>query len=152
MVVNHTIGIIDNAQICLNEHVINSMARTYPSSDYKYCDECGAEIITACQKCNTPILGAHHTPDRGIICDYSPPQFCHDCGEPFPWTKSKLETAKELANRLEGLSERDRDMLKESIENLIKDSPRTKLAEVQFKLIMKKVGSDSYEIMKKIPS
>ena len=52
----------DIAQICINGHVINSMSKSHPEHNKKFCDKCGAPTITNCPKCNTPIRGHYHAP------------------------------------------------------------------------------------------
>jgi len=52
----------DTAQICMNGHVINSMSKSHPEHNKKFCDKCGAPTINNCPKCNTPIRGHYHAP------------------------------------------------------------------------------------------
>lgn len=37
------------AQVCINGHVINSMAITSPAHNKKFFDKCGGETVTNCQ-------------------------------------------------------------------------------------------------------
>lgn len=140
----------DTAQICLNGHVVNSMALSSPQSNQKHCDECGAQTITTCPECNTPIRGYYHVPGFIGFFDYDKPAYCYSCGKPFPWTTSGLEAILELADELEGLSEEEKQQLKDSFPDLIRDTPKTVVAETRFKKIMRKVGADAYNAMKSI--
>jgi hypothetical protein len=140
----------DTAQICLNGHVVTSMANSYPQHCQKYCDKCGAETITACLECNVAIRGYYHVPGFIGFSDYDRPAYCHNCGRPFPWTISGLEAASKLADELENLSDEEKEQLKSSFQDLIMDTPKTVVAETRFKKLLKKAGSDAYEGMKAI--
>lgn len=140
----------DTAQICLNGHVINSMARDYPQSNQKFCSECGAETIMECPSCHSKIRGHYHIP--GVIGGYSyeAPSYCYNCGEAYPWTKIKLQAAADLADEFDELSDDEKNKLKLSLPELIKDTPQTVVAETRFKRIMKKAGAEAYDGMKTI--
>jgi hypothetical protein len=140
----------DVAQICENGHVINSMARGYPNSNQDYCDKCGAPTLMACPSCQTAIRGDYHVPGVISFSDYRVPSFCYKCGEPFPWTAAALRAAEELAEELEGLTDDERESLKKSLNELVRETPNTRVAETRFKRIMKKVGKDGYESMRSI--
>jgi len=153
-----TDGWYDTAQICIKGHVINSMSRSHPEHNKKYCDKCGAETITNCQNCNTPIRGYYHeahgayeeldtmvneilNPLSETMIDYSKPRsFCHECGKPYPWTEAKIEAAKELSDELDGLNAEERNILKKSLDDIIIDTPQTPVAATRFKKIAAKVG------------
>ena len=140
----------DVAQICLNGHVVNSMARDYPKSNQDYCSDCGEKTITNCPSCNESIRGYYHVP--GVLggFDYSAPSYCYNCGNPFPWTVSGIEAASELADELIGLTDEEKAQLKLSLPELVKNGPKTVVAESRFKRIMKKAGKESFEGMKSI--
>jgi hypothetical protein len=63
------------------------------------------------------------------------PSFCEKCGKPFPWTESRLEAAKDLANQLE-LDIPERTLLEKSIEEIVRDTPRAPAEAVRFKRIV----------------
>lgn len=85
-------GTYDVQQVCLNGHQITANFSSYPARRKKHCSSCGAETITACPECNTPILGSYDVPG---VFDFNPtsvPPHCHQCGHPYPWTeKNALE-------------------------------------------------------------
>jgi hypothetical protein len=140
----------DIAQICLNGHVINTMAKDYPQSNQSFCSDCGAQTIMTCPSCSDQIRGYYHV--SGVIgfSDYDRPAYCPNCGKAYPWTVSSLEAANDLADELETLSVEERQQLKESFPDLIKSTPKTIVAETRFKKLMRKAGSDAYEGMKSI--
>lgn len=139
----------DVAQICINGHVINSSSRRYPVSNQEFCDQCGAKTITACAKCTTDIRGFHHM--SGVIhSQYERPAFCFKCGAPFPWTAAGLEAARSLADIIEGLKPEDREALKTSVNDLVKNTPATRVAETRFKQIMKRSGKEVADGMRSV--
>ena len=137
----------DVAQICLNGHVINSSSQTYPQFNKKFCDKCGAETINACPSCQKPIRGKYHS--RGVISvgGLPTPPFCAECGKAFPWTEARLSAAREIADELE-VSDDDKEKLKGSLDDLVRESPKTEVAKLKFKNVMRKAGSASLDIMK----
>ena len=117
----------DFAQICVNGHVINDSVRSMPQFNKKFCDRCGVATITACSNCNAPILGYYYV--SGFIGgghNMEAPSFCRECGQAYPWTKTKIDAAKELAQELE-LPEEEQAVLAKSIEDIVSDTPRTDL-------------------------
>ena len=124
----------------MNGHIVNSSAERFPQHNKKFCDECGASTITNCPNCNTEIQGEYHT--EGFIDltgSYKPPAFCHNCGKPYPWTKTKIQAAHELTDELENLSEEEKQILAKSVDDIVKDTPGSELAITRFKKILSKV-------------
>lgn len=131
----------DVAQICLNGHVINDSVKKYPQQNKKFCDKCGVATITNCQNCNAEIQGEYHV--EGVISSvshYIAPAFCPNCGKPYPWTEAKIQAAHDLAQELENISDDDKEILNQSINEIIKESPRTTLAATRFKKILSKTS------------
>ena len=133
----------DTAQVCLNGHVVSSFAASQPQSNQNFCAQCGAQTITACQSCNTPIRGHYHV--SGVIgfFDYNKPAYCYNCGKPFPWTVASLAAASDLVDDLDTLSQEEKQQLKDSFPDLVRDTPRTVVAEGRFKRLTKKAGSEA---------
>ena len=142
-------GYYDIAQICENGHVTNSMAGDYPKGNKPYCDKCGSKTTTSCAACNTSIRGFYHA-DVFSSIRYSAPAYCLHCGAPFPWAAAALEAAAQLTEELEGLTESDKKALKDALPDLVRQTPRTALAESRFKRLMAKVGKDSYDAMRSV--
>ena len=142
-------GYHHTAQICLNGHVLTSSHKPAPGHEQKFCPRCGEAAVTRCESCQAEIRGRYEVP--GVIDytnTYATPGFCHSCGKPYPWTERRLQAAKELADELDELSETERLTLRNSLEDLIRDTPRTELAGIRFKKMMKKVGKEPYEAMR----
>ena len=81
-------------KFCLNGHSISESAKG------KYCNKCGAEIISKCLKCEAPIQ-KELTYEEGMLLDSGilPPDFCENCGKPFPWQEEFLRLKEEEKKR-----------------------------------------------------
>ena len=134
----------DVAQICLNGHVINDSVRKYPQHNRKFCDRCGVATITHCPNCNAEIPGEYHFEGEllrlGRNKDATAPAFCANCGRPYPWTEARIRAARALAEELENISDAERAVLAESIDEIVKDTPGSALAATRFKRILSKAG------------
>ena len=78
------------------------------------------------------------------------PSFCPDCGEPYPWTQAKVKAAKELSDLQEDLSIEERELLKKSLDDIVRETPQTTVAVNQFKRLVAKAGPVAAEGFKKI--
>lgn len=128
------------AQICLNGHTINEYADTSPERNEQFCRKCGSKTINKCQHCNTSIRGKYMTPGFIVATSYIPPKFCPSCGQAYPWTDAKIKAAESLADLIEDISVEERVELKESIRNIVRDTPQTLLAAYKFQKIIAKSG------------
>jgi hypothetical protein len=127
------IGGYCTAQICQNGHVIVTGMETSPDLKADYCKDCGAGTTTKCPACGTPIRGRYDVEGFIGLTEYTAPSFCHACGAAYPWTAAKLEAARELADELDGLTADERESLKGTLDDLVKDTPRTQIASTRFK-------------------
>jgi hypothetical protein len=145
------LGHYDTAQICRNGHVITSNYNDYPAHRQNHCDKCGAATITKCESCGTDIRGEYEVPGVAFVgAGITAAGFCHACGKPYPWTVAKLQAAKELVGELDDLDAGERESLKITLDDLVKDTPKTEVASIRFKKLMKKVGKESYEAVKTV--
>jgi len=146
----------DTAQICLEGHMVNSCAESQPESNKNFCSKCGAATILACSKCSAKIKGHAHI--SGVIStrEHKPEKFCDSCGHPYPWSESRLKAALDLAAELDGLTDQDRDDLRKSLPDLLRDVPNTPVAATRFKKIFLKVkgkgGELIWDIIKSVAS
>jgi hypothetical protein len=131
----------DTAQICLNGHVINSMATAYSNHNKKFCDECGAATITACPSCSANIKGDYHS-EVVSFAEFLTPKFCDNCGSQYPWTKTQLQVARELIELADELNQDQKDDLKINLEELVKESPKVPVAQIKVKKLLSKVDKD----------
>lgn len=116
------------------------MSKTWDEGKEVFCSKCGAATITKCQRCGTDISGWRKELTRWLVATDKAPNFCSNCGSPYPWTESRLRAAHDLANEISGISEDERRFLTQSLDELVKDSPQTQVAAVRFKKIMLKAG------------
>lgn len=130
----------NTAQICMNGHIINDRVDSFPEQNTKYCQICGAETILVCNKCNLKIRGQYQL-DGTSINKMKLPLFCHECGNPYPWTLVKKSTVIELVNESEDVSEKDKKVFNDNIDDIIKDSPKTQIASTRLKKFLSKTGS-----------
>ena len=137
----------DIAQICLNGHLANGSFVRRPQFNEDFCESCGSPTITNCPECKSPIRGYYI---GGGMSIYTTPSFCIKCGQPYPWTKSKLQAAHELAKEIDNISDEDRVVLQKSIDELVKDTPSTPVAATRFKKIMVKVGQTTAGMFREI--
>jgi len=76
----------DTMLVCENGHKITDLFDSYPDHFVERCSGCGAKTISQCPHCQEKIRGYHHIPGVvGIFDAPPPPQFCHKCGNPYPW-------------------------------------------------------------------
>ena len=144
----------DRQYNCLNKRVPKCNLGTRNKTT-DFCTQCGAVGIYACPECNEAIRGALLF--LGLYDDWQkgqpitkPPGFCHKCGNAYPWTRARIEAAKELISEMDELQEADREALKSTLPDLIRESPKTELAVVRYKKLLKKAADGSKEGLKKI--
>jgi len=130
----------DTAQICLNGHLINSTYQDSSHKNQKFCDRCGKETITECMNCGVDVKGRYHYDRVANFTGYEIPSYCHNCGSPYPWTAEKINAAKEYVDFMEELSDEEKQDLKKNIDDIISDTPRSKLASQKIKHHLPKVG------------
>lgn len=137
------------AQVCLNGHTATDRLETSPEAAERYCSVCGSPTISACPACHAGIRGDYVVPGVPVIMPYHPPHHCHNCGEQFPWTTSRIAAAKEMADELD-ISDSDREILKSAIVDLSTDNPKTELAAGRYKRIVSSVGKSAGNALKSI--
>ncbi|HJE44451.1 DUF2321 domain-containing protein [Lactobacillus sp. PFC-70] len=131
--------------VCLNGHQKSKKVR-WGLNVTGYCEKCGAELISTCPKCGDPIPGDYDPSGNGVLV-LSPgskipvPRYCHHCGKPYPWTKSAIDSAQELIDLSDTLSNEEKESFKKSIPDILVDTPKTKLASTKFKIYAVKAGT-----------
>ena len=137
------------AQVCLNGHVITGHYNSSPEFRKPYCNKCGSATIHKCPNCEENIQGDY------IVFGVPPisskkhaPVYCSNCGQPFPWTESRLQAARELAEEMEDLYKNEE--LVESLPDLISDNPRTTVAATKWKKALSQVGRYTAEAFREI--
>lgn len=107
------------AAVCRRGHAYSdNITRTQGAEK---CSTCGAKILTACPGCDDIIRGEYYVEGISAIgFRYTPPEFCHSCGKPYPWA-SRQARIWELRNLLdeEDLDEADRLTVSEQLDALL---------------------------------
>lgn len=140
-------GYYDKALICLGGHVINDHARTRPQHNTKYCSKCGKQTIDKCEECNADIPGEYEC-DGVVVLSTSimkAPAYCVNCGHPYPWTKSAIDSTTELINEEESLSPEIQKKMIESLPDIICETPKTNVAVLRIKKALLSVGKFTAE-------
>lgn len=137
------------AQICLNGHMATSNIEFHELKS-KFCSQCGAETITACPACKAPIRGYYYIEGVISIDEPSVHPFCHNCGNEYPWAAAKIKAARDMADELDELSVDERERLKGTLDDLIRNTPQTEAAAVRFKKLLTKVGKGAAGAMRDI--
>lgn len=83
----------DAMQVCRNGHYITDRYHSYPEYRENYCSDCGAETIKECQQCEEEIPGVDLDSNVFVVSSSppAPPDFCDNCGSPFPWKSLPME-------------------------------------------------------------
>lgn len=130
----HPGGFHCDAQICVNGHV--QQCDGSPFEPKAHCATCGASCIDKCPHCNEPIRGVQlYRPAE----EYSRPQYCRGCGQPYPWMAERLRTAHELLRHDDKLTLEERNDLWDLLQYVMSD-PKADLVPAKRKLIEIKLG------------
>lgn len=124
------------AQACENGHLITSMADRFPDQAQRHCTRCGAPTLTACPLCKASLHGMYETEIIGQPGLSKPDDYCYGCGSPYPWTAVRIEAARELARDMRFLTLQDRESLERSLDDIVRDTPRTGAAAIRVKRFM----------------
>ena len=140
----------DVAFICLNGHVITDSLKSFPEKYAKFCTKCGEKTTSKCESCNADIRGYYNTP--GVIAIYTPelPLFCWNCGEPYPWTSRKIDALNRLVEQLKRLDEREKEELRKSIDELVRESSTWRQAAHGLKRLAKKISDEEWKPIRDI--
>lgn len=139
----------DTPLIWLNGHVATSSLEASPEVSAKFCQECGSETISTCPACSASIRGYHDIPGW-IGGEYDRPNYCHNCGKPYPWTAGKLRAAKELTDQSNELSSSEKVQLKEGIDQIVRDTPEGRVRALRTKSLIEKSGKQAASMFRDI--
>ncbi len=146
----------DVQQVCENGHQITGCHSIRPQNGQKFCQECGEKTITACPNCGKEIRGAALDRDmRGawaaVECA-DVPSYCTNCGEPYPWTQKRIQTAIQILADFGGLNEEEKKTIEQDVENIAKDVPEAELSARRIKRIWERGKSVGYEVIMEFAS
>lgn len=131
-------GSRESYRYCLNGHLITLRSGAGPSQESAPCHRCGARTIATCPGCREPILGLDTAGNllagTGLPSGRplsKPPQYCHCCGRPLPWTEKVMSAVRIAIRDLAALDRAERDQLRRSIEHIVHTTAQTRLAVVR---------------------
>lgn len=134
--------------ICKNGHLNNCYAEQQDVRFYKFCTLCGAENISVCQECQTPIRGRVDS----FIIDTEPytyvPAYCHECGKPYPWTATALSAAAEIIEEDDSLTPDEMQKLISVLPDIISETPKSNIAAIRIKKAFLKISKFTAEALK----
>ena len=138
----------DIAQICLNGHVVNSMTEKYPEDSQDFWEKCGSKTISKCSDCNSSIRGFESEED-GFPVGFDLPFYCIGCGEPYPWTKSRIQAALTIfADEIS--DEAELKEIENGIHALAGETPQAAVATTRFPKWIGKLGKRSADAVQAI--
>lgn len=143
-------GQYDVGLACLNGHAVNSSSSTYPEHNAKFCAHCGEPTIDKCPKCGAAIRGYYRVDGVCSIDRWAASAHCHECGEPYPWTKRRAEALAEAIEELDDLTAEERARLKKSVPDLINDTPKSETAVLRLRRAFAKLGSEGANLLRNI--
>lgn len=124
----------NGATICLNGHVLSK----YDSNTQNFCERCGKETISTCPSCHASIRGLVELSIAFIgNRPYNAPAFCYSCSSPFPWTKQLIDNAVELIALDSNLDVSTKEIIKNSLPDIVVETPTTPVAIAKYKTYMK---------------
>lgn len=106
------------AAVCEDGHVIGAMYRPGQLPP-KFCPKHGRRVYAACPNCHSKIRGAPATVVSAP--GFQAPNFCPDCGKPYPWTEAGMRQQQEqLTQQIaqSGLNESEAQAANEYVANL----------------------------------
>lgn len=146
------VGYYDTALICKNGHVVNENFHSAPEFNVNYCAKCGKETIFQCPTCKKEIRGEYHV--EGVVSlsvtRMTAPNYCYNCGSPYPWTEVKLKALDELIDLMDELSEEEKETFKESGRDISTDNPKTELGVFKIKKLVRKIGEGAWNAARDI--
>lgn len=84
-----------------------------------------------------------HTTD-----DWTVPSFCESCGQPYPWTQSKIEAAKEILELQTALTAQEKADFNADMNDIVRDVPRTRAAALRIKSLITKLPGAAGSVLR----
>ena len=146
----------DVQQVCENGHQITGCYSIKEEERQDFCQKCGVRTIIACPDCKKEIQGDRIEKTWADGWDTMEsadvPSFCSNCGEPYPWTKTKIATAIDILMEFGNLDAKEKDTIEQDISNVAKDTPQAELSAMRIKRIWDKCSKAGYEIIMEFAS
>lgn len=160
-------GYFAKALICESGHLITPNAEEEKGPVTRRCTRCGKKVIDKCQHCGHEIPGEAFAETNGLTITHGPtgtthgplykslgfggvPKYCPSCGTPYPWTRSAIEAALEYIDTLSILEPAERDEMKEAVDNIVAESPKSLPAARRFAALARKAGGPALAFLQQV--
>lgn len=144
--------------ICENGHLETSILENEEPYYITYCRDCGKKFVDSCSKCNSKIIGGYVWSKIGYYCMDDPvyedvyeknnyrPNYCHECGAPYPWVEKKLNDLKEILElQNEEINSELQTKIFTTVEALVGEkNPETSSGITKLKLLLEKLPNKEY--------
>lgn len=137
------------AVVCENGHLLTPSLEWNPSDRVSFCPTCGARALTSCPTCGFELRGTHET-EYSFTSPEDAESYCYQCGTAYPWTEARLNAGRELLDLLDELEPEERDALKQSLEDVTRNSPKTEVAATRIRRAIQKIGGEAGDAIKRI--
>lgn len=107
----------DILQVCRRGHLVTNNFIENEWARRKFCTQCRAPTLIACERCQTPLLGALRDFATQRYLVFEVPAGCAECGAEFPWTRAQAVT--EFCDAFTELSKLVMDEYSYSIQRII---------------------------------
>lgn len=142
-------GSYDVMQVCLNGHQITTSLISYPQHGRAYCKDCGSPTISACPDCNANMRG--YLRGSMSLSDIPVPNYCEDCGRPFPWHEAAIENMKDIL-RQEDLADDQLAIFDAALPDVLRDTPKTESSAMRVRKVLQGLGKPAYAVMVRVLS
>lgn len=141
----------DTGLACMNGHPVNHSMNRSPQRSAPFCPKCGEPTLSQCPQCNERLHGFYRVPGVVDLAQrWTPAAYCHNCGQPYPWTQRRSEALAEALDELDELSANEREKLKKSIPDILVETPKSGTAALRFKKAVVKAGTAGGKILTEI--
>jgi hypothetical protein len=109
----------------------------------KFCADCGSKTMSKCHGCGAYI---QHKNSRVHYV----PNYCTECGEPFPWVSNALQELGRVTDEAKELTEEEKDALKRAYPELTKNTSKTRGAIETMKVYCTKFSPSAMAIVRTV--
>ena len=85
-----------------------------------------------------------------ISSSYKAPAYCYNCGKPFPWTESKLNSISELLDMQDQLTEDEKQYFMSHLPIIFTETPQSEVTALKLRLLINKLPSEIGSLTKNV--
>jgi hypothetical protein len=105
--------------------------------------------MSSCPGCRVAIRGFYNQEASGTPLG-KVPQYCEACGRPFPWTERAMSAARGLIRELATLEPSERDLLRRSIDHIVRETPQTPMAIIRIRTALSRLDSQTAAALREL--